>query len=122
MLRTYRWYKQRFSADSYGDGEETFGLEDLLFKAQTLPVVRLTVAGLLHNLRTTETDEVVGSPEFVQRALAADGRYPILCLQKRGRRLIVMDGLHRLWKAHHLNRILISARVFDYRDLPKPLS
>jgi len=114
--RTLGWYKQKFRGASFSESK-AWPVSELLFKAQALPVERIPLAELIHNLRTMETDEVIGSPEFVRRAMKADCRYPILCLQKRGRRLIVMDGLHRLWKSHHLNREFISARVLNYKDL-----
>jgi len=62
------------------------------------------------------TDEEVGTQAFIERALDADGRWPILVLRHE-RRLHVMDGFHRLWKAQHLGRPDIGARVVPVKDL-----
>jgi len=78
---------------------------------------RIPLSKLLHNLRSIEADEPVGSEEFIERALRADRRYPIIvCREPRGK-LTVLDGLHRIWKAKAKGSAEIWARVITRKQL-----
>lgn len=69
---------------------------------------------LMHNLEgddTMETDEEIGSEKFSQRANRADLAYPILIHEINGEKWII-DGAHRLYKAHKAGLPSIKAYVF----------
>lgn len=115
-LRTYAWYRKKFRGHRFSNQYGKWDLADLLWNFRPLPVVRVPMRRLVHNLITMNTDDAVGSDRFIERALAVDGRWPILVFRDRSK-LRIMDGVHRLWKAKHYGRREISARIVPLDDL-----
>jgi len=68
-------------------------------------------------------DEVVGSPEFIERAQQADLSYPIIVVRYPPSRrdpegaLFIADGVHRLWKAVDEGHESIMGYLIESDDL-----
>lgn len=68
-------------------------------------------------------DEVVGSPEFIERALQSDLSFPIIVVRyppssrDPDGALFIADGVHRLWKAIDEGNEFIDGYVIEQDDL-----
>lgn len=80
-------------------------------------IQRIPLEKLYSSYRVTKASERKNSQDFIQRALRADLRYPILVFQGRNGAFHICDGLHRYWKARHLGNSTIKARVIPYSAL-----
>lgn len=112
----------KFTEQTFSDDTGAWAVPDLLAAAQSRRPKKLSVAELAaQNLGDDDSraDEPVGSPEFIARAEVADLRFPILVVKYANGKLLIADGLHRLWKAQKLGRELISAYVLDQSSLAK---
>lgn len=65
-----------------------------------------------------EFDEVPGSPEFIERAMKTDLKYPITVVRYDDGDFIA-DGNHRLWKARELGQKKIIGYLIQSDDLKK---
>lgn len=92
-------------------------ISDLIEISRQYPRVRLPLELLRRSYKTTTAEERKGSASFVQRALRSDLRYPVLVMQGRRGAYHLLDGRHRFWKALHLGRPTIAARILPCEDL-----
>jgi len=112
---------EHWRGQSFGfDETEEWSVPELITWAEDNISPRgLLVAGLAaDNIENDagQADEPLDSPAFHHRAMASDLEYPIIVINNGGK-LIVADGLHRLFKARELGERVISAYVIDREDL-----
>lgn len=101
------------------DGVPYCVLKLVLYAQAHYRPVRLATCELAHEFESgARSNEPDGSPEFVERALAAED-YPLLVQLDREGGYHVMDGRHRLWKALHEGRRYVDAFVIPIQELPE---
>ncbi|MFI6679687.1 hypothetical protein [Kribbella sp. NPDC050470] len=104
---------------------------ELLWKLD-LPVVELHVAELAWHLELPfwthqgrafriSPMQVAADPETYRdqyaRTMAADLRYPIDVVRRPDGRISILDGVHRLLRAHLERQQLVRARVLEWEEL-----
>jgi len=110
---------ESFQDQTYSDGSGEWSVGEILRFVMHRPIRHILIRTLLHNFEPDQlvtTDEPFESPEFIERAEAADLSYPIIIIRYDDG-LWVADGLHRLWKAKSLGRTNIAAFVMDAHEL-----
>lgn len=118
-----RFLENEDFADEFTDDDGGYDVMDMVHYAEkTKDVVDVPISKLMHNFEASPeelTDEIPGSPEFIERAKKADMKYPILII-KYDDGLWIADGVHRTWKAHHLlGQDSIKARILDQSELAR---
>ena len=117
------WKSGQIYSDNYGpDGaSREWNVDNLLkYARQHHDLIELDVDELVKtNLGSSNeesTDEIPGTPEFIERANRSDLNYPVTAA-KYPDGVFLIDGVHRLWKANHLGHKTIRGWLMDYSEM-----
>lgn len=105
-----------FEGQTYsGDDGVEYGVGKLVSYAEdNMSPVRIPMSKLVHNIdpeNGVSADEPIGSSAFHKRAMKASLKHPVL-LFNDGKKLWVIDGTHRIFKADKLGKTSLAAYVF----------
>ena len=88
------------------------------------PVHDIPIKELKHELKPMDWEtgeERPGTKEFIKRGNAADLKYPIIVFKLKSGKLLIMDGVHRLWKAKMQGMKLLKV-IFLHKKKQKNLN
>ena len=75
--------------------------------------------GLLRAWLDRPGEERPGTKEFIKRGNAADLKYPIIVFKLKSGKLLIMDGVHRLWKAKDAGDETIKGHILTQKEAEK---
>jgi len=86
------------------------------------PVHDISIKKLLHELKPTpweKGEERPGTKEFIKRAKATNLKYPIIVFKINSGKLLIMDGVHRIWKANEAGHKTIKGYILTQTESKK---
>ena len=86
------------------------------------PVHDIPIKELIHELKPMDWEtgeERPGTKEFIKRGNAADLKYPIIVFKSKSGKLLIMDGVHRLWKAKDAGDETIKGHILTQKEAEK---
>lgn len=118
--------EKHFYDQVYSDNKGEWDVPDIFNYAKKHGLkAKIPIKNLLNNFDPSpyeRSDEIPGSPEFIERANKTDLSYPLIVI-KYPDGLFIADGVHRLWKSRDEGLEKVKAYLIDHLDLKNiPLS